>query len=262
MEFSFIQSKEVLKKALLVSAVGLSLFFTYQAFNTETVQVYEPVPFPVDFKSSNIPNYKGWVMGMSLKRDSFINSNFSKQNQKEASIKLELKGVVSGKNAKVAMIAYKGVTKVYSVGDVIADNWTLDSVLNSHVVVSNDSKVHKVYFPENALMTSTPPNQVSSNVKKKLLEISNNPMGISQYVAFKHVNKGQYKGGYKLYPTKDKELFAALGFKPGDILTKADGESISELSKDIPALWRKIRSKNVELTVSRNNTDVSIRIEL
>ena len=64
---------------------------------------------------------------------------------------------------------------------------------------------------------------------------------------------GQQRG-YRVYPGRDRRQFAALGLRPGDLITDIDGQALSDTTQAMQIFQSLGDASEVSVTVERDGT--------
>jgi general secretion pathway protein C len=166
-----------------------------------------------------------------------------------ASVPLTLGGVVAmaGKpESGAAMLGPKeGATRFVLAGGEVVPGVTLQSVYPDHVVLSRAGALESLGFPRPqraSLVAATEPGNVSSAAPQDAgtgggspneqiaNKIASATSGLSQVLTARGLFEGG-DGGYRgviVQPGADAELFAHLGFHPGDMITHINGVALND----------------------------------
>ncbi len=64
--------------------------------------------------------------------------------------------------------------------------------------------------------------------------------------------------GFRVYPGRDRRQFAALGLRPGDIITDIDGQALTDASQAMQIFQSLGTSEQVTVTIERNGQPESL----
>jgi general secretion pathway protein C len=64
--------------------------------------------------------------------------------------------------------------------------------------------------------------------------------------------------GYRVYPGRNRQQFAALGLRPGDLIKDIDGQSLTDPAQAVQVFETLGTAQQVTLTVERNGQPQSI----
>ncbi len=175
---------------------------------------------------------------------------------------LQLKGTIASPEAAMsAAIITDGSNeeKVYLIGDPIASGAKLHAVYTDRVVLNENGRLTNLRLPEEykdnptaqvrrttTQPRSAPPTQsiqsvVSQNVAKLADVIRPTPYFVN----------GQQQG-YRVYPGRNRQQFAALGLRPGDLIKDIDGQSLTDPTQAMQIFQSLGTASQVSVTVERN----------
>lgn len=188
-------------------------------------------------------------------------------------LNLTLIGLVGLGNKGVALIDKSGKVMVVTLGEEFLPGVSLLKIVSSfEVLISNQGKRERLLLrgkanallgtkKELALQGGSPasnlPGQELSAVERKRLDtigvqLRKSPMAIANFIRFQPVSQAGVWQGVRISPKADKELFVAMGFKDGDILTEVNGNSVTSIAEN-PALWQEfLVSSQFDLIVKRH----------
>ncbi|MEM8563088.1 MAG: type II secretion system protein GspC [Pseudomonadota bacterium] len=89
-----------------------------------------------------------------------------------------------------------------------------------------------------------------------------NPQALADVVAISAVRENGELQGYRVMPGKEREQFAVLGFRPGDLVTSINGMSLSDPANTL-RLYQTIRSASEAVfELQRDGQPMSISVSL
>ena len=71
---------------------------------------------------------------------------------------------------------------------------------------------------------------------------------------------GQLKG-YRVYPGRDRRKFAALGLRPGDLVTDINGQSLTNLQDGMAVFGSLGEAAQVTVTIERNGNPMVLTLD-
>ncbi len=71
---------------------------------------------------------------------------------------------------------------------------------------------------------------------------------------------GQMKG-YRVYPGRDRRAFAALGLRPGDLVTEMNGQKLDNMQSGIEAFRQLGDATQMTVTIERNGADMQLILD-
>jgi len=181
---------------------------------------------------------------------------------------LSLKGTVASARPEfsVAIIADdKDEEKVYAIDEQIGSNAKLHAVYADRVVLNENGKLTNLKLPKEfptsqpnsvrrnttARRQATPRNSIQSVVSSNLANLADVIRPTPYFSNGKQV-------GYRVYPGRNRQQFAALGLRPGDLIKDIDGQSLTDPTQAMQVFQSLGTSQQVSVTVERNGQPETI----
>ncbi len=180
---------------------------------------------------------------------------------------LTLKGTYTAETAdmSIAIIADgNNKEEVFSIGDTVASGATLHAVHVDRVVLNERGELTNLVLPRE-FSKSTP----RTSSRRTSTAQPTNRTSIQSVVA-KNVSRladvirptpyfqnGQQQG-YRVYPGRDRQKFAALGLRPGDLIKQIDGQSLTDPTQAMQIFQSLGTANQVSVTVERNGTQQTL----
>jgi general secretion pathway protein C len=213
------------------------------------------------------------------------------QAVRDTRLNVKLLGIIDAQPVGVAIIQTGRDTKVLSVGEVLQPNVTLVEIGRDFVILQNRGQRERLSMDDqtSGLLVSDsktqaePPSSQTSDVMRsgdgtnamdqlapeqaqQLLAVSSevrqNPMKIGQYVRFEPMRERGEWQGIRIGARNHPEIFRALGFQEGDMVTSINGLSIAEMA-DNPTVWNQfLQESRFSLMVNRNGLEETIEVDL
>jgi len=176
---------------------------------------------------------------------------------------LSLKGTIASTTTEMAVaIIADGANeeKVYTIGQSVVSGATLHAVYADRVVLNENGVLTNLKlpkdFPEGTATVTRRDSRASSRSRANTQSI--------QSVVAKNVSRladvirptpyfvnGQQQG-YRVYPGRNREQFASLGLRPGDLIKDIDGQALSDPSQAMKIFQSMDSADQVSVTVERN----------
>ncbi|BCN94331.1 hypothetical protein THMIRHAM_21160 [Thiomicrorhabdus immobilis] len=191
------------------------------------------------------------------------------ENVQKTRLNLKLLGVLVAPNNSIAIIEKGSQNFSFSLEETIQDGVVLKEVHSDYVVISHNGLLETLQMVEGDVVFSQG-EEVSVDLTEKQLQTLKtvkenaikNPISIMRYVRFQMVQKDGKVTAVKVWPQAEREIFASLGFEPGDELKMVSGYAIEELVKS-PTLWQELLQKtDLDLTIERNGQEQSVLVQL
>ena len=177
---------------------------------------------------------------------------------------LELKGTVASAVAEfsVAIISDgNDDEKVYAIGDAIGSSAKLHAVHADRVVLNENGVLTNLKLPrEFESVAATPTRRASTNVRRATASnansiqsvVSQNLTRLSDVIRPTPYFVNGQQNGYRAYPGRNRQQFAALGLRPGDLIKDIDGQSLTDPTQAMQIFQSLGTSDQVTVTVERN----------
>lgn len=184
---------------------------------------------------------------------------------------LVLKGTIASAipEFSVAVIAdNNGDQKVYAIGDSVAARATLHAVYAERVVLNESGALTNLRIPQ-----EFPTSQATAsrrNVSSTRQSARRNNANSIQNVVAQNLTKltdvirptpylvNGEQAGYRVYPGRNRQQFAALGLRPGDLIKDIDGQSLSDPTQAMQVFQSLGTAEQVTVTVERNGQPQTI----
>jgi general secretion pathway protein C len=158
-------------------------------------------------------------------------------------INLTLNGTVASEIPRysVAIISDGGKNQeVYIIGDPVGNNATLHAIYPDRVVLNEKGVLTNLKLPRE--FTDAPTNTVRRETTAARQEfdqsqsiqavVTQNLTKLTDVIRPTPYRVGGEQVGFRVYPGRDRKQFAALGLRPGDLITDIDGQSLSDASQE------------------------------
>ena len=186
----------------------------------------------------------------------------------ETRLSLKLRGVVADEDPKVgiAMIAdNRGEEKMYRVEEPVPGGAKVHAVYEDRVLLNRSGALETLSLPKDFPASSSRPTRTArttptrrptpqrrDNTLRQV--ISNNASKISEIIrAAPHIQQGQMVG-FRINPGRNRQQFAALGLRPGDVVTDINGTAMTDPSQGLQVFESLGETTQATVTVMRNGT--------
>lgn len=210
----------------------------------------------------------------------------------QTGLALLLRGVVASSEAGLgqAVIEHQGQQDLYRVGDElpVGAEVVLAKVLPGLVVLDNGGRYEVLrLFEESALAprvfaNSAVSSRAASAAKNRAAgggvavsraeqaalaaryraQLYDNPESLTDVAQVAPVRDGAALRGYRLMPGRASREFAALGLRPGDVVTQINGLSLSEPSNTVRLYQDMREATRATFTLERDGGTVTLDIDL
>jgi len=176
---------------------------------------------------------------------------------------LSLKGTIASTPAELAVaIIADGANeeKVYTIGQPVTAGATLHAVYADRVVLNENGVLTNLKLPKDfpqgtATVTSrnrTTINRASTNSQSIQSVVAKNVSRLADVIRPTPYFVNGQQQGYRVYPGRNREQFASLGLRPGDLIKDIDGQALSDPSQAMKIFQSMDSADQVSVTVERN----------
>ena len=184
-------------------------------------------------------------------------------------VNLTLNGTVASEipNYSVAIISDGGDDQeVYVIGDSVGNNTTLHAVYADRVVLNEKGVLTNLKLPRefkntpatNLRRATTTTRQTSNNAKSIQAVVTQNLTKLTDVIRPTPYRVEGKQVGFRVYPGRDRRKFAALGLRPGDIITDIDGKGLTDASQAMQIFQSLGTSEQVTVTIQRDGQPESL----
>jgi len=176
---------------------------------------------------------------------------------------LALRGTIAATPVEraIAIIADSGNDeKVYVVGQSVTAGATLHAVYNDRVVLNENGVLTNLRLPKeystetasvarrNTLTTA----RTMENTQSIQAVVASNVSRLADVIRPTPYFENGQQQGYRVYPGRNRQQFAALGLQPGDLIKDIDGQALTD-PETAAEIFRSLgNSDQVSVTVERN----------
>lgn len=179
----------------------------------------------------------------------------------DTQLNLTLRGIAAAGNdesSRALIAGPDGRERVYAVGATVPGGATVHRVLPDRVLLDRRGTLETLRLPRDSAQPAgsalaPPPGGVVDNLQ----DISG-AEDLAEIVRAQPVTTDGQLRGFRVYPGRDRQRFAALGLRAGDLVTAVDGVALD----DVDALRRLMGSEQVTLTIERGGQVESLTVRL
>jgi general secretion pathway protein C len=176
---------------------------------------------------------------------------------------LVLAGLMATADPKegMAIIGESAATaKVVSVGQQVPGGAQLHSVYNDRAIIDRNGALESVFLPRNSAVSGAappPPPMAATNTNDVMVErmrklVSDDPGVIGQVLRPQPVFAGGKMRGFRVYPGANRQAFARLGLRAGDLVTAINGTPLDDKDRAQEIFGTLNSSTDARITVTRN----------
>lgn len=177
---------------------------------------------------------------------------------------LKLRGTIASDRPEysIAIIADGGSEeKVYAVGEPVASGASLHAVYRDRVVLNENGELTNLSLPREfeegrgraTVRRQAPVRQTQNNPTIQTV-VAQNVSRLADVIRPTPYFVNGEQQGYRVYPGRNREQFAALGLRPGDLIKEIDGQSLTDPTQAMEIFQSLGTANQVSVTVERDGT--------
>ncbi len=182
---------------------------------------------------------------------------------------LVLKGTIASaiEEFSVAVIADGNAEqKVYIIGDRVMSGVTLHAVYADRVVLNENGALTNLRLPSEFPTASAPVRRATTSTRQARAQNPNSLQNVVTQNLTKltdvirptpYLVNGQ-QAGYRVYPGRNREQFAALGLRPGDLIKDIEGQALTDPTQAMQIFQSLGTAEQVSVTIERNGQPQTI----
>jgi general secretion pathway protein C len=168
----------------------------------------------------------------------------------------------------VAVIADNNADQqVYAIGDSIGSGASLHAVYAERVVLNENGALTNLKLPSEFPAARATQTRRTTNTTRQTKQRNT---GSIQNVVADNLSKltdvirptpylvNGEQAGYRVYPGRNRQQFAALGLRPGDLIKDIDGQSLTDPTQAMQVFQSLGTAEQVTVTVERNGQPQTI----
>ena len=186
------------------------------------------------------------------------------QDAPDTQLSLELRGTIaaSEENRALAIIAERGgAERVYFLGDAVPGGASLHAVHLDRVLLRRGGRLEVLRLPRSEdspanrrASTVSPPRAAAPPVRAASVReiVQQSAAGLTEVIRPQPVFKDGRQQGYRVYPGRQRQQFAQLGLRPGDLITQINGMALDDPARGMEIFRSLADATSVTVTVDRN----------
>ena len=202
----------------------------------------------------------------------------------ETRLDLILRGLVASndqRNALALIATGKGNELPYKVGAEVPGGAVISEILADRVILRRGGRLETLKLPKDRLNPaevqrkdsastgdsgsqgrSVLPANVSHQIEDYRRKVIENPQRAMDLAHIEPVMNGGQLKGYKLSPSRERDLFRRVGLRSGDVVTHVNGIPVSDTSRmgELISLLSNARSLDVTLERAGQPTQLSLAL--
>jgi general secretion pathway protein C len=204
----------------------------------------------------------GTLVAAHLFGDAVVQNGGDSANAPLSSMPLVVSGLLATEDPKQGMaIIGESATaaRVVSVGQQVPGGATLHSVYTDRAIIDRNGTLESVMLPRRTSGSAAPlppPPPVAQNndatLERMRALVSGDPGVIGQIMRPQPVFAGGKMRGFRVYPGANREAFARLGLRAGDLVTAINGTPLDDKDRAQEIFSTLSSSTDARVSVTRN----------
>lgn len=183
----------------------------------------------------------------------------------DTDLRLELRGTVAATEEyrALAIIAeIGGAERVYFIGDAVPGGASLHAVHFDRVLLRRGGRLEALRLPRSddaatprtAAAPRAAPRAATPPVRAATIQevVQQGGMSLTEIIRPQPVFKDGRQQGYRVYPGRQRQQFAQLGLRPGDLITQINGMALDDPARGMEIFRGLADATSVTVTVDRN----------
>jgi general secretion pathway protein C len=192
-------------------------------------------------------------------------------NAPQSSMPLVLTGIISADDPQngLAILGENAASaRVYAVGDNVPGGAKLHAVFSDRVVVDRGGKLESLMLPRQLQTTAAPvPSAAALPVQAPVLDrmrklINDDPGLLADIMRPTPVFKQGKQEGFRVYPGRNRQAFARLGLRAGDLVTAVNGTPLDDPSRGQEIFRTLGSSSEAHITVMRSGQQQDLTLNI
>lgn len=186
---------------------------------------------------------------------------------------LKLKGTIAAEDdgfAHAIITDAGGKSSVFFVDDAIPGGASLHEVYVDRVILKRGVTLETLRLPKKSSTLGSSPrvqsagdSHGSSTAQRSSVRemMQSSPSAFTEIVRPQpYMPNGQLKG-YRVYPGRDRRTFAALGLRPGDLVTDINGQPMNDIQSGMEVFRNLGDASQVTVTIERNGSAMVLTLD-
>jgi general secretion pathway protein C len=180
----------------------------------------------------------------------------------DTQLSLELRGTITATEGPraLAIIAERGgAERIFFVGDAVPGGATLHAVHPDRVLLRRGARLEALRLPQAseapmARRAATQPRAAAPPARAASVQdvIQQGAANLTEVIRPQPVFKDGRQQGYRVYPGRQRQQFAQLGLRPGDLITQINGMALDDPARGMEIFRSLADATSVTVTVDRN----------
>ncbi|MCG8435123.1 MAG: type II secretion system protein GspC [Gammaproteobacteria bacterium] len=193
----------------------------------------------------------------------------------ETQLNLILRGIIASDEPSEsrAIVAQGNEEQTYAIGATIQSGTLLHAVYSDRVILSRRGNLETLSLPreeEGLVNRQQPVRQTASRPRRQSAPaidlddddivalrdaIKEDPTNLTEIIRPIPVSRNGQQIGYRVYPGRQRQRFARLGLRSGDIVTSVNGAPLTDPASGVEVFANLQIDEPITLTIERNGTE-------
>lgn len=187
----------------------------------------------------------------------------------ETRLNLKLRGTIAAGSSDLAhaIIADgKGTDDVYFINDTVPGGAKLHEVYPDRVILNRAGTLETLRLPRLSESLGKPATSRSTATTRRpagtIQEMmTEGPASFTEVLRPQpYMPNGELKG-YRVYPGRDRRKFAALGLRPGDLVTEINGQPMNNMQSGMEIFRNLGNASQITVTIERNGSPINLTLD-
>ena len=176
---------------------------------------------------------------------------------------LSLKGTIAATQTEMAIAIIadgRDEERVYSIGESVTSGANLHAVYADRVVLNENGVLTNLKLPKDfpegaapaARRNTTTTSRATTATQSIQAVVAQNVSRLADVIRPTPYFVNGQQQGYRVYPGRDRQQFAALGLRPGDLIKDIDGQALNDPEQAMQIFQSLDSADQVSVTVERN----------
>ena len=176
---------------------------------------------------------------------------------------LSLKGTIAATPAEMAIAIIadgNNEENVYTIGEAVTAGANLHAVYADRVVLNENGVLTNLNLPKDfpagtttiARRNTTTTSRATSSTRSIQAVVAQNVSKLADVIRPTPYFVNGQQQGYRVYPGRNRQQFAALGLRPGDLIKDIDGQALNDPAQAMLIFQSLDSADQVSVTVERN----------
>jgi general secretion pathway protein C len=187
----------------------------------------------------------------------------------ETRLNLTLRAAVADQGNRIAHAIIgdgSGTEKVYFIKDSVPGGATLHKVHPDRVILNRGGVLETLRLPRELAGNKAAPTAGSAAPAKPAQTVqqalSQNGGNFTQIIRPQPYMPGGQLKGYRVYPGRNRQQFAALGLRPGDLVTEINGTALNNPAQGMEVFRSLGESSQMTVTIERNGKSQALTLDV